>query len=73
MGSSPDLLDLRRILLHLARSKEFPAGSPRHGYDFILPLDADGPIDPTLWKKYREYCRVRRFWTGGGRARLARS
>jgi hypothetical protein len=64
-----ELIDLNRILLNLAPSREFPAGSPRHGYDFIAPLDAQGHIDPILWKKYRHYCRVRRF----GRARMTRS
>ena len=59
-----DLTALNRILLNLARSKEFPHGSARHGYDFIAPLDAEGHIDPILWKKYRYYCRVRRFWAG---------
>jgi hypothetical protein len=57
-----ELVDLNRILLNLARSRDFPDGSSRHGYDFIAPLDAQGHIDPVLWKKYRDYCRVRRFW-----------
>src|ERR1700736_6432012 len=57
-----ELIDLNRILLNLARSKEFPYGSPRHGSDFIAPLDAEGHIDPVLWENYRDYCRVRRFW-----------
>jgi hypothetical protein len=30
----------------------------------IAPLDPEGHIDPILWKKYRDYCRVRRFWAG---------
>jgi hypothetical protein len=64
MESLTDLTALNRILLNLARSKEFPDGSARHGYDFIAPLDAEGHIDPILWKKYRYYCRVRRFWAG---------
>jgi hypothetical protein len=59
-----ELTDLNRILLNLARSKDFPDGSSRHGYDFIAPLDLVGHIDPVLWKKYRDYCRVRRFWAG---------
>lgn len=58
------LADLSRILLNLARSGEFPEGSSRHGYDFIAPLDADGHIDPALWRRYRDGCRVRRFWKG---------
>ncbi|MDB5610074.1 MAG: hypothetical protein JWP25_6974 [Bradyrhizobium sp.] len=62
MEKLTELIDLRRILLNLARSREFPNGSSRHGYEFIAPLDAKGHIDPALWKKYRDYCRVRRFW-----------
>src|SRR6185312_6293762 len=56
--------ELKRIRLHLARSKEFPAGSARHGYDFVAPLDLNGHIDPTLWHQYRDQCRVHRFWNG---------
>lgn len=54
--------ELKRIRLNLARSHEFPLGSPRHGYEFVAPLDGAGHIDPSLWHKYREHCRVRRFW-----------
>jgi hypothetical protein len=64
MEALTELPDLDRILLNLARSREFPDGSSRHGYDFIAPLDSHGHIDPMLWKKYRDYCRVRRFWAG---------
>ena len=55
---------LKRIRLNLARSKEYPAGSARHGYEFVAPLDASAHIDPELWRKYREHCGVRRFWEG---------
>jgi hypothetical protein len=55
---------LKRIRLHLARSKEFPEGSSHHGYEFVAPIDAKGQIDPELWRKHREHCRVRRFWDG---------
>jgi hypothetical protein len=55
---------LKRIRLNLARSKEFPSGSDPHGYEFVAPLDADGRIDPQLWRTYREHCGVRRFWEG---------
>jgi hypothetical protein len=54
----------KRIRLNLARSKEFPSGSARHGYEFVAPLDADGRIDPVQWQKHRENCGVRRFWNG---------
>jgi hypothetical protein len=56
--------NFKRIRLNLARSKEFPQGSPRHGYEFVAPLDADGRIDVAQWKKDRAHCRVRRFWEG---------
>jgi hypothetical protein len=64
MEALTELIDFNRILLNLARSREFPDGSSRHGYDFIAPLDPDGHIDPVLWRRYRNYCRVRRFWEG---------
>lgn len=56
--------EFKRIRLNLARSKEFPAGSDRHGYEFVAPLDASGHIDPVAWQKHRENCGVRRFWNG---------
>jgi hypothetical protein len=39
MEALVELSDLNRILLTLARSREFPDGSSRRGYDFIAPLD----------------------------------
>ena len=54
--------DLQRIRLELARSKEFPNGSTAHGYEFVAPLDGEAHIDPALWRKHRDRCRVRRFW-----------
>jgi hypothetical protein len=64
-----ELVDLNRILLTLARSREFPDGSSRHGYDFIAPLDPEGHIDPMLWKKYRDTAGFGDF----GRARTTKS
>jgi hypothetical protein len=55
---------LKRIRLNLARSKEFPSGSERHGYEFVAPLDDTGHIDTKLWKAHRDHCGVRRFWDG---------
>lgn len=54
----------KRIRLNLARSKEFPEGSTRHGYEFVAPLDAKSHIDAALWRQHRDNCRVRRFWEG---------
>jgi hypothetical protein len=55
---------LKRVMLHLARSKDHPAGSALHGYEFVAPLDAAGHIDTALWQAQRDRCRVRRFWQG---------
>lgn len=55
---------LKRIVLHLARSKEHPEGSSRHGYDLVAPLDAAGRLDAHAWREARARCRVRRFWDG---------
>jgi len=55
---------LKHIRLQLARSKEFPSGSPRHGYDLVAPLDEKSHIDPELWREHKKECRVRRFWEG---------
>jgi len=55
---------LKRIRLNLARSKDHPTGSSRHGYEFVAPLKDDGHIDADLWRTYREHCGVRRFWEG---------
>jgi hypothetical protein len=54
----------KRIRLELARSKDFPTGSARHGYEFVAPLDTKGHIDVPLWQRHKDQCRVRRFWTG---------
>lgn len=53
---------LKRIRLNLARSRDFPEGSARHGYEFVAPLDAGGHIDLAAWKLKRNACSVRRFW-----------
>ncbi|HEY1475058.1 MAG TPA: hypothetical protein VGF53_13360 [Pseudolabrys sp.] len=54
----------KRIRLKLARSKEFPQGSSKHGYEFVAPLDGNSHIDVKLWQGNRDHCRVRRFWEG---------
>jgi hypothetical protein len=54
--------NLKRITLHLARTKEFPNGSPNHGYEMVAPLDSKDHIDADAWHKARAQCEVRRFW-----------
>lgn len=55
---------LKKIRLELARSHEFPEGSPNHGYEFTAPLSSDGKIDAEEWHRQRERCKVRRFRPG---------
>src|SRR5271155_1205942 len=55
---------LRKVTLNAARSKEFPEGSIRHGYEFVAPLTESGRIDVEAWKAHRGECFVRRFWGG---------
>ena len=52
---------LKHIALTLARSKDFPNGSSRIGYDLFAPLDGNGHIDLAAWKKRRTECTVRHF------------
>ena len=54
--------NLKRITLHLARTKEFPNGSIHHGYEVVAPLDSRDHIDADAWHKVREQCEVKRFW-----------
>ena len=42
---------LKRVILHLARSKDYPTGSALHGYEFVAPLDSSGHIDTSAWKR----------------------
>lgn len=55
-------MGLSRIRLELARTKEFPEGSSRHGYVFIAPLTENSHIDAKAWKEFKDRCHVTRFW-----------
>lgn len=57
-------MPLKRIRLELARTTEFPEGSPDHGYELVAPLDVDGHLDIDEWRSATKDCRVRRFWLG---------
>lgn len=54
-----------RVRIELARSPGYPDGSNRHGYEFILPLDANGRIDLKSYERAPQLCTVHRFWEGG--------
>ena len=53
---------LKKVTLNAARSKEFPEGSIRHGYQFVAPLTSEGRIDLEVWKQHRGECFAHRFW-----------
>lgn len=56
----------KRVRIELARSPDHPAGSDRHGYEFILPLDEAGRLDCRVYDRAPELCTVHRFWEGDG-------
>ena len=60
--TKPASSTLRKVTLNAARSKQFPDGSIRHGYDFVAPLTAEGHIDLEGWKAHRGECFAHRFW-----------
>jgi hypothetical protein len=55
-----------RIRLDLARSRDFPDGSARHGYEFVLPLDTEGKLDRAAYDKSPPLATVHRYWAGEG-------
>jgi hypothetical protein len=50
----------RQIRIELAREPGHPEGDTGAAYIIIAPLDTDDRIDPSLWRKHREACRVAR-------------
>jgi hypothetical protein len=55
-------MELSKVRLEMARDRDFPEGSPSHGYEFVAPLDAGGRIDAGAWHGQRHRCGVTRFW-----------
>lgn len=53
---------ISHIILRLARSREFPEGSLRRGYDIRVALDAGGHIDVDAWRDHRTAYGVQHFW-----------
>jgi hypothetical protein len=56
------VMNLNFIRLELARTPEFPQGSPDHRYEFVAPLTKDAHIDATAWKEVKDRCEVTRVW-----------
>ncbi len=57
-------MTLSNVRLELARDQGFPEGSALHGYEVVVPLNADGHIDAEEWRVNKPRCAVRRFWNG---------
>ena len=55
-------MTLKHVRLELARTAEFPEGSAEHGYEFVVPLDAEDHIDVEAWRADKNACTVKRFW-----------
>jgi hypothetical protein len=55
---------LQHIILHLARSPDFPEGSAERGYELVAPVDASGHLDVEEWRSHKAQCYVTRFWLG---------
>lgn len=57
-------MTLKKIVLELARTPEFPEGNPAIGYEFQAPLAADGSLDMEGWKAEHKNCTVNRIENG---------
>ena len=55
------MIGLTRVTLRLGRNPGWPEGDDRYGYVIQAPLDAQGRLDPALWREKRDQCTVRRF------------
>ena len=51
----------RQIRIVLAREPGYPEGDDEVAYIFVAPVDAEGRIDPKLWRAHRDACRVARL------------
>ncbi|MBL8548566.1 MAG: hypothetical protein JNJ73_01170 [Hyphomonadaceae bacterium] len=54
-------MGLTRVTLRLGRNPGYPEGEDHYGYVIQAPLDAQGRLDPALWREKRAHCTVRRF------------
>jgi hypothetical protein len=52
------------IRLELARTPDFPEGSPAHAYLLRLPLDQNGMVDADAYRAERGKATVQRAWPG---------
>lgn len=57
-------MSLMTIRLELGRTQEAPNGDPRHGYEFVAPLNGNGHLDAVEWCSSKRKCGVRSFRPG---------
>ena len=55
---------LSKIRLELARTPEFPKGSPKHGYELVAPLTKDEHIHEKNVIEVKHRCPAVEFWGG---------
>jgi hypothetical protein len=53
---------LKKIRLEMARGPEFPEGSHNHGFELVLPLQADGHVDGDAFDADPMLASAVRFW-----------
>jgi len=55
---------MRRVRLELARCRDFPEGSRRHGYELRVPLTWGGRLDHKAMPEDCDEVTFHRFWDG---------
>lgn len=61
-GGTLHRMTWKSIRLELARTEEYPNGSPRHVYIIHVPLTDDGLIDEPQLERQPERASVHRYW-----------
>lgn len=54
-------MQLKQIVLRLARNPGFPDGDREQGYVIVAPLDGEAKLDIATWREVKAHCTVKRF------------
>tara|TARA_B100000678_G_scaffold60259_1_gene48726 strand:- start:5544 stop:5921 length:378 start_codon:yes stop_codon:yes gene_type:complete len=54
-------MELKQIVLRLARNEGYPEGDRDQGYVITAPLNTDAKLDVEAWREARKHCTVKRF------------
>ncbi|HBJ91532.1 MAG TPA: hypothetical protein DDZ43_01525, partial [Hyphomonadaceae bacterium] len=54
-------MQLKQIVLRLARNPGFPEGDRDQGYVIVAPLNNDAKLDVDAWRDVKKHCTVKRF------------